>query len=245
MMRKWLANPLQYPLAVLVAGIILVLGVRVAGLPSYIILPLSGAIATAGASWRKSKLPEPLLIENPALAKELEAVRDSAQEVAGKAEVLRAEADRALSTSSLQLELLTQVQYACDRAKELPNKINTLARKFQGSDSLLSVSQLQQQLTDIQQKLSQASGASRKELEALQDSVQRNLQLAKQGQDAREAQVISLNTSIQNLAGVLQQLQNKLRTADLGDDQEVSELQNLSEELNSLQENVDILTINN
>ncbi|MFP3344818.1 hypothetical protein R0J87_20285, partial [Halomonas sp. SIMBA_159] len=89
---------------------------------------------------------------------------------------------------------------------------------------------------------SQSSGASYQQLQSLQESLQRNIRLAKQGEDARQAQVISLNTSIQNLAGVLQQLQNKLRSADLADVQQVTELQNLSEELNSLQENVDILT---
>ncbi|AFZ44145.1 hypothetical protein PCC7418_1979 [Halothece sp. PCC 7418] len=239
---KWLVNPLHYPIAVLIGGVVLMVGVRLVGLPSYLMIPVSGAIALGGASVRKSQLPEPLMIENPALAKELEAVQNTAQAVAEKAEVLREEADRALSDTSLQLDLLTQVQYACDRAKELPTQIETLARKFQGSDSLLSISELENQLADLQSKLSQSSGASRQQLQSLQESLQRNIRLAQQGEDARQAQVISLNTSIQNLAGVLQQLQNKLRRADLADVEQVTELQNLSEELSSLQENVDILT---
>jgi len=241
-LMKWIANPLLYPIAVLVGGLVLVFGVRLVGLPSYMILPVSGAIATAGASFQKSRSPAPLLIENPALAKDLAAVRDTATAVAEKAEMLREEADRALSDTSLSLDLLTQVQYACDRAQELPTQIETLSRKFQGSDSLLSVSELEHQLADIQTKLPKASGASRQQLESLQSSVQRNIRLAQQGEDARQAQVIALNTAIQNLAGVLQQLQNKLRNADLADVNEVTELQNLSAELNSLQENVDILT---
>ncbi|MFB6276965.1 MAG: hypothetical protein ABEI32_12575 [Halothece sp.] len=239
---KRVANPLHYPIAVLVGGIVLVVGVRVLSLPSYVILPISGAIATAGASLRKTQLPDPLAIDNPALAKDLETVRETAKGVAEKAEVLRQEADRALSETSLQLDFLTQIQYACDRAQELPSQIETLAGKFQGSDSLLSVSQLQAQLADIQDKIPNSSGASRQQLESLQQTIQRNIKLAQQGEDARQAQIISLNTSIQNLAGVLQQLQNKLRSADLADSQEINELQGLSEELNSLQENVDILT---
>jgi hypothetical protein len=39
----------------------------------------------------------------------------------------------------------------------------------------------------------------------------------------------------------LQQLQNKLRTSDLTNSEQVNELQSLSAELNSFQENVDIL----
>lgn len=239
---KRLVNPLHYPIAILISGLVLVLGVRVVGLPSYVIIPFSGAIALAGASVRQSQLPAPLLVDNPALAQELTQVQQSAQGVAEKAEVLREEANRALSDSSLQLNLLTQVQYACDRAQELPTQIETLARKFQGADSLLSIAELEQQKADMDKKLAQSSGVSRQQLETLQASIERNIQLAQQGEDARQAQVISLNTSIQNLAGVLQQLQNKLRSADLADANEVSELQNLSEELNSLQENVNILT---
>lgn len=239
---KWLANPLDYPIAVLIGGLVLVVGVRLVGLPSYLMLPVSGAIATAGASFQKSKAPTPLVIDNPALAQELAAVRTTATAVAQKAEELRAEANHALSDTSLQLDLLTQVQYACDHAKELPAQIEALSRKFQGSDSLLSISELEYQLADIQKKLPKSSGASRQQLETLQATVQRNIRLAQQGEDARQAQVIALHTSIQNLAGVLQQLQNKLRRADLADVNEVTELQNLSAELNSLQENVDILT---
>jgi chromosome segregation ATPase len=239
---KWLANPLHYPIAVLIGGLVLVIGVRLLRLPSYVIIPLSGGIATAGASWRKSQEPEPILTDNPALAKDLEALRQTAQEVAEKAEVLRQEADRALSDTSLQLDLLTQVQYACDRAQELPSQIETLFSKFQGSDSLLSVSQLEAQLANIEKKLPNSSPTTRQQLETLKEKVQRNIELAQQGEDARQAQVISLNTSIQNLAGVLQQLQNKLRSADLADSEEINELQTLSEELNSFQANLDILT---
>lgn len=239
---KGLVNPLYYPLATLIAGFVLLVGVRLLGLPSYVVIPLSGAIALGGASVRESQAPSPLEINNPALAQELTQVQHSAQAVAEKAEVLREEANRALSDTSLQLSLLTQVQYACDRAQELPSQIQTLSRQFQGSDSLLSITELEQQRADIEKKLAQSSGAARQQLETLQASVERNIHLAQQGEDARQAQVISLKTSIQNLAGVLQQLQNKLRSADLADASEVSELQNLSEELNSLQENVDILT---
>lgn len=239
---KRLVNPLHYPIAILIAGFVLLFGVRLVGLPSYVMIPFSGAIALAGASVRESQIPAPLLIDNPALAQELTQVQQNAQGVAEKAEVLREEANRALSDSSLQLNLLTQVQYACDRAQELPTQIETLARQFQGADSLLSIAELEQQKADIEKKLAQSSSGSRQQLETLQASVERNIQLAQQGEDARQSQVISLNTSIQDLAGVLQQLQNKLRRADLADANEVSELQNLSQELNSLQENVDILT---
>ena len=47
----------------------------------------------------------------------------------------------------------------------------------------------------------------------------------------------SLYTLIQDSAGVLQQIQNKLRTADLTDIQQINELQASTDELTSLQDN--------
>ena len=53
-----LANPLNYPLAVLFGVIILVLGVRVANAPSLLMLPLAAGIATAGAAVLKARQPQ-------------------------------------------------------------------------------------------------------------------------------------------------------------------------------------------
>jgi len=235
-----LANPLNYPLAVLAGGIVLVVGVRLANLSSVVMLPFAAVIATGGAIALKSKEPEALNLENPELARELQLVKQQAQTLAGKAEILRSEATKLLS-DGLEVELLAAVQYACDRASELPAKVDQLSQRFQGADSLLSVSDLQQQLEQVNQKQTQASGVAKDQLNKLTESLQRNLQLARQGQDARQAQVTSLSTMIADAAGVLQQLQNKLRTADLNDSEQARELRSLSEELHSLEESFDLL----
>ena len=67
--------------------------------------------------------------------------------------------------------------------------------------------------------------------------MQRNIQLAEEGKNARTAQITSLYTLIQDSAGVLQKIQNKLRTADLTDAQQVMQLQASTDELTSLQDN--------
>ena len=235
-----LVNPLNYPLAVLAGGIVLFVGVRLAKLPSVVMLPAAVAIALGGASVQKSREPERLDLGNPALERELEAVRQQANQLARLAETLRSEAEKLL-TSSTQIGLLAAVQYACDRALELPPKIDQLARRLSGADSLLSLSELQQQLAQVQTKQQHSSGVTRQQLNQLAESLQRNLRLAQQGQDARQAQVISLSTLITDSAGVLQQLQNRLRTFDLNDSEQIQELRSLSEELSSFQENVDLL----
>ena len=234
------ANPLHYPLAVLAGGVVLVVGVRLVKLPSVLMLPVAGAIATVGAALLKSKEPETLNLDNPALERELQSVKQQAKLLAEKAETLRAESEQILTAAS-QLELLTAVQYTCDRAVELPAKIDSLARRLHGSDSLLSVNELQQQLVEVQAKQRTSSGVARQHLNQLSESLQRNIRLAQQGEDARQAQIISLSTLITDSAGVLQQLQNRLRSSNLEDSEQIQELRSLSEELSSFQENVDLL----
>lgn len=235
-----LVNPLLYPLGVLAGGITLLVGVRVARLPSVVMLPTAVLITVAGTSWLKSREAETLHPDNSELVTELQAVRNSAKFLATQATTLRLEATKLLTDSS-QLELLATVQYACDRAVELPAKIDQLSKRLAGGDSLLSMSDLQQQLSQVQNKLQFSSGVAREHLSQLATSLQRNIRLAQQGQDARTAQVVSLATLIQDTAGVLQELQNRLREADLNDSTQTLELRSLGEQLNSFQENVDLL----
>jgi hypothetical protein len=238
-----LANPLHYPLAVLVGAIALIGGARFAKLPPVVMIPVAAAIATGGAIALKAKEPETYNLGNPALERELQSVQQQAQTLATKANSLRLEAAR-LMTGANQMELLVAVQYACDRASELPAKVTHLAKRLQGGDSLLSVQELQQQLAAATTRRNTSQGIARDQLTQLINSLQQNVKLAKQGQDARQAQVISLSTLISDSAGVLQQMQNQLRSADLQDAQQSSELRSLSDDLKLFQENVDLLVSN-
>jgi hypothetical protein len=235
-----LANPLYYPVAVLSGGIILVAGVRFFNLPSALMLPVSATVALAGAATLKSREPESLNLNNPGLEKELQSVRRQARVLADKAISLQAEAGKLLVDIS-DMELLVAVQYSCDRAAELPVKIDRMALRLQGDDSLLSPQELQRQLNEVQAKISSSRGVAKEQLIELSKSLARNIQLARQGEDARQAQTISLSTVIQDSAGVLQQLQNKLRTADLTNSEQTRELRELSESLRSFQESADLL----
>jgi hypothetical protein len=236
-----LANPLYYPISVLAGGVVLVVGVRLMGLSNIVILPAAALVTTAGATVLKSREPDEQKLAHQQLQRELQLMQASGKSLAEKAEVLRQEANQLLTRSSFQLELLIAIQEACDRAIELPAKIDQLASRLQGANSLLSVSELQQQLLEVQTKQQASSGVAHQHLNQLANSLKRNIQLAQEGQDTRTAQIVSLYTLIQDAAGVLQQLQNKLRTSDLTNSEQVNELQSLSAELNSFQENVDIL----
>ena len=235
-----LANPLYYPIAVLSGGIILFAGVRFLNLPSALMLPISAAVAVAGAATFKSREPEVLNLNNPGLERELQSVRQQARVLADKAISLQVEAGKLL-IDSLDMELLVAVQYSCDRAAELPVKIDRMVRRLQGDDSLLSPQELQRQLDEVQAKISSSRGVAKEQLMELSKSLSRNIQLARQGEDARQAQTISLSTVIQDSAGVLQKLQNKLRTADLTNYEQTTELRELSDSLRIFQESADVL----
>ncbi|MBW4644302.1 MAG: hypothetical protein KME23_15170 [Goleter apudmare HA4340-LM2] len=235
-----LANPLSYPLAVLAGGITLVVGVRFVQISSRIVIPVASGIAIIGASFLKSREPESFNLENPELARELQVLRNSSVTLVNQVNSLRLEANKLL-TDAFQMELLAAIQISCDRAQELPAKIDNLAKRLQSSNSLLSVNELQQQLSQVQQKIPSSSGMSKQHLTQLAKSLKRNIQLAQEGQDTRLAQVVNISTLIQDASGVLQQLQNKLHSFDLTDSEQLNQLQEISDELIGLGENIDLL----
>lgn len=239
-----LVNPLYHPLAVLVGGLVLVGGVRLAKLNPFVMLPLSVGVAMVGAGiiapdTQKTTQPKRW---SPAMEKELSNLRVQAHSLAQKAQSLKTEAQELL-TQSPQMELLGTLQYACDRTAELPQKIEAMAERLHGDDSILSVQELQQQRVTVQKKLAQSSGATYQQLQQLDQSLQRNISLAQQGQDARQAQLLSLSQLIAESAGVLQAMQNQLRRADLAEASQSAELKNLSDELRDFQENLDVLVL--
>jgi hypothetical protein len=236
-----LVNPFYYPIAVLVGGVILVIGVRFLPLPNLIILPTSIVATMVGASVLKTLEPNQQKLEQKQLQQELNSIKLMAENLANQSEILRQESQKLLSKSNLQIELLAIVEQACDRSNELPEKIKQLTQNIPNNQSLLSLNDLEQQLAEVKIKLTTSSGVSREYLAELSTSLEQNITLAQTGQDIRQAQIINLQKLVQESAGCLQQLQNKLRTSDLNNSLDIQELRDLTNEFNSVQENVNIL----
>lgn len=234
-----LANPLYYPLAVLAGGVFLVVGVRLLGISHSIALPIAAAVATAGAAFMKGQEPESLGLD-PALEREFMAVQAQAKQLVEKSQELRTEAAKVL-TAANQMDLLVAVENACTLTDTLPDKLSQMVRRFQGTESLLSVEELQRQLTEVQTRMKGSTGIAREQLSKLADSLRRNIQLAQEGQDARQAQMVSLSTLIIDAAGVLQKLQNQLRTANLENAEDMELLQALSQDFSNAQSSVELL----
>ncbi|ERN42034.1 hypothetical protein KR51_00013690 [Rubidibacter lacunae KORDI 51-2] len=235
-----LANPLQYPLAVLLGGIVLVAGARLARLPVPVIVPVAAIVSTAVAIAIETRQPPEVDLENPELVRQVRAARLQAERLVRQAEDLREEAARLL-TGGEQLELLSVVQYACDRASELPERVDAFTRRLHGSDSLLSIRDLEAQLQAVWSQQPPGSDAALTQRDRLIASLERNLALAREGQDARQAQVIALSTAIADAVGTMQELQNQLRVADLTDADRIRALRSLGDDLQGLEANLGVL----
>jgi hypothetical protein len=233
------ANPLHYPLAVLAGGVMLFLGVRVARLPSLLVVPTAMALAGVGAVIRHHQEPALPLGVSPHWEQVLRHTRQQTLDLTRQAAELHKEAQQVLLETD-QIELLGLVGYTCDRTQELPNKIEQLTHRLQGRDSLLSVADLERQLVDVQEKQRHSSGIAQEQWNKLADSLERNIQLAKQGSDTRAAQVASLSTLILDAAGLLQQLQIKLRTNDIKNSAVAAEIRTLSDEFSQVQDNISV-----
>ncbi|MBE9053468.1 hypothetical protein IQ243_24280 [Nostocales cyanobacterium LEGE 11386] len=235
-----LANPLYYPVAVLAGGIVLVVGVRLAQLPSKLILPVAAGIATAGASFLQYREPQDFELDNSELEQEITAVQIAAFSLANQANKLRLEAKKLLTDSS-QGELLASLQMNCDRAVELPEKLRTIVWYLYGSNSLISVSSLKQQLVAVQQQRRSSSGLKKQQFNQLKDFLRHNIKLAKAGKDTRLARITRISSLIQDSTAVFYNLQTKLRSFDFNNSEQMYELQLLSEQMSSLEVSLDVL----
>ncbi len=232
-----LTNPLNYPLAIAGSMLILFAGVRIIGLPSFLVLPTSviAGFLAAGFLHQREYSRQSSSIGNESLAKELEGAKQEALNLIEKAEELRQEAQNLLREAS-QMDLLTSVEYMCDRILELPQKIEELSSRLSGDDTLLSLENLEAKLRENRIRQRNATGVALEKLKQIEMNLLRNIQLTKQAKSAREAQVFSVTNMITEAEGILQEIQNKLRTADLQNTSTLSELQELAQQLSELQE---------
>lgn len=235
-----LANPLYYPLAVLIGAIVLFLGVRLVQLPNHIIVPLAIIISCFFAHFFQSREPKYFKLDNPELEQEITSVQIAALTLANRASELRLEAKNVLTLAEHE-RLLATIDRSCDRAVELPGKLRTIVWYLYGSNSLVSVSSLQRQFTEIQQKMRLSSGLAKQHFSQLADNLKGNIKLAKKGEDTRLTRIITISHLIEDYTKILERYDHKLCNSNLKKSEEIKELQLLSDELNRLEEIIDLL----
>ncbi|APB34529.1 hypothetical protein GlitD10_2200 [Gloeomargarita lithophora Alchichica-D10] len=236
-----LANPLHYPLAMFCAALVLGVGVRGLALPRWLMFPVAVGIALGGSVVLQKRETQPPTLDDPVLAREIQQLRQQVQGLLQGAEKVRAEAARLLMDAP-DLDLLITVQEVCDQVQTLPQALEQRVQKLhQNDEAVLSVAGLEKQLTQVRRQKRRVGQVAGAQLDQLEASLVRNIQLAQMGQDTRLAQVTALATLVQDTAGILQQLQNQLRSCDIHNQQQLQELRGLSETLQGFEEQMTIL----
>ncbi len=236
-----MANPLHYPLAMLLAVLALILGVRVASFPRWLMLPVAVVIALGGSLVLQHREAQQPPLDDPVLVREIQQLRQQVQTLVQGAEKVRREAARLL-VASPDLDLLITVQEVCDQVQNLPQALDQQVQRLSQSEAaVLSVKTLEKQLTQVRRQKRRVGQVAAAQLEQLESSLEHNIQLAQMGQDTRLAQVTALATLVQNTAGVLQQLQNQLQGFDMYNQQQLQQLRTLSETLQGFEQQMTIL----
>ena len=198
MPRVQLTNPLQHPLAMGLAGIVLVIGVKLLPFGWFIALPCAALLAFVLAAYRRETTLPDLIRRSFQLASGADAVADEAGQRLVQAQ---------------DIGRLTAVQLCCERIRELPSTLERLRvdAKATGS-SLLSTAHLEQRLRHERQRLGREIGtAVGRQRERLIQQLERNLALAKQGTEAGSLRVMAVSEHLESVAGDLQALQLMLR----------------------------------
>ncbi|MEN9233679.1 MAG: hypothetical protein Q6J74_06270 [Gloeomargarita sp. DG02_1_bins_92] len=236
-----LANPLHYPLAMFVAALVLGLGVRLGGMPRWLMLPVAVLVAVGGSLILQQREARQPALDDPHLAREIQQLRQQVRQLLQGAEKVRTEAARLLLDAP-DLDWLITVQEVCDQVNRLPQALEQRLQQLrQCDDPVLSAETLEKQLAQVRRQKRRVSPVAATQLDRLEASLQRNIQLVQAGRDTRLAQVTALATLVQETAGVLQQLQNQLHTCDIHNQHQLRELQTLSDTLTGFEQQMSIL----
>lgn len=202
-------NPLDDPLAVAAAGLVLVLLTRLLLLPFALALPVGAALAMALTLLRRGGLGQGRRDRRAAAS--IDAALERCRQLAGQAEGVSTEA-LARFQSPDHLEGLGLVQFCCERLQALPERIGTCRALLEsGGGVLLPAEALAQRLQTEENALRRESSATlRRERGRLVEQLRRNLDSARLGMDERDARLLSLSTRLESIDGGLRHLQRQV-----------------------------------
>ena len=204
-------NPLDYPLAVAAAGLLLVALSQSGLLPLGLALPLAIAVAFALAFWRGTAGRAEALRDRR-VAAAIDAALLRGQQLANQAQALAEEALARFQAED-HLEQLGEVQLCCQRLQALPQRIAERRPLLEsGGGVLLPAEQLAERVQREEQALQRERNDSlRRERRRLVEQLRRNLQAAQLGMDERDARLLALSTRLERIDGGLRQLQGQVQ----------------------------------
>jgi hypothetical protein len=205
------ANPLDDPLAVAAAGLLLVLLVRLTplGLPLGLLVGALSAVALAGL--RQHHRHRGDRVRDRRVSADIEAALNRCAQLAGQADLVSREAMARFQDPG-HLEPLGMVQLCCERLRGLPERIRQRRVLLEsGGGVLLSAEDLADRLGREEEALRRESSPTlRLERQRLVDQLQRNLDAARLGMDEREARLLALSTRLERIDGGLRHLQRQV-----------------------------------
>jgi len=205
------ANPLDDPLAMAAAGLLLVLLVRLTplGLPLALLV---GAIAATGlAMLRAQHASRGDRLRDRRVRESIEAALQRANQLALQSDLVSGEAMARFQDPD-HLDALGMVQLCCERLRLLPDRIHQRRPLLEsGGGILLSAEDLQARLSRARDELRrETSPTLRRERHQLVDQLTRNLDAARFGMDTREARLLALSTRLERIDGGLRHLQQQV-----------------------------------
>lgn len=205
------ANPLDDPLAMAVAGLLLVLLVRLSPLALPLALPLAVLIALGLTLLRARHGRRGERLRDRRVREGIDGTQQRASQLAVQAELVSVEAMARFQDPG-QLEALGMVQLCCERLRGISERIANRRQLLEsGGGILLSVDELQSRLSREREGLRrELSPTLRGERERLVDQLVRNLDAARFGMDAREARLLALSTRLEQIDGGLRHLQQQV-----------------------------------
>ncbi len=208
------ADPLDEPLAVAAAGVLLLVVVKLGllGLVPGLLLALLSALLLAALGRGLRRRPsQGQRLHDRRVEAGIDAALLRSSELAAQAATLRLQAIERF-TASAQLEALGLVQLCCERLTALPERLESRRPLLQsGGGVLLSTGDLSLRLRREEQALErEADGPLRQERRRLVEQLRRNLSAAHQGMDEREARLLALSTRLEAIEGGLQQLRRQI-----------------------------------
>ena len=205
------ANPLDDPQAVAVAGLLLVLLVRLTplALPLALVLAVLSELGLTLLRARQDRRGERL--SDRRVRESIEGAQQRASQLAVQAELVSVEAMARFQDPG-HLEPLGLVQLCCERLRVIPERIAQRRPLLEsGGGILLSVDELQGRLSRERVELRrEGSPTLRRERERLVDQLGRNVDAARSGMDAREARLLALSTRLEQIDGGLRHLQQQV-----------------------------------
>lgn len=197
-------NPLDDPLAMTAAGLLLVVLARATGLGLPLALLSAALAAPALTMLRLQRRSRSERRRDRRISESVDGARQRAGQLAAQAELVRAEAMERFQDPD-HLEPLSLVQLCCERLSALPERIEERRPLLESTgEAILSADDLQTRLSrETQQLRREASPTLNRERQRLVQQMSRNLAVARHGIDRREARLLALATRLEQIEGGL------------------------------------------